>query len=111
MNARLFLIAISVSVVLLGNLQAQVQRYDRLCTDGDDYSTAFRVTKNGMEVWLNTSHQMKNKESRRLVRVQCSGGTIGSADVLPSPINQREENTYQRYLDGSPTFPYCDTTY
>ncbi len=93
------------------SLSAQVQRYDRLCTDGDDYSTAFRVTKNGMEVWLNTSFKMKNKESRRLVRVQCNGGNISAADVLPSPINQEERDGYHRYLDGSPTFPYCDTSY
>jgi hypothetical protein len=92
-------------------IHAQPARYMDLCTKGDDYATAFRTTVNGIEVWLNSSNGMKNPRSRRMVRSLCGNTSVGKLDALPWPVNQKEENDLRVYLDGSPTFPYCDTSY
>ncbi|MBN8573840.1 MAG: PD40 domain-containing protein [Candidatus Kapabacteria bacterium] len=100
-----------MSICLPLSTIAQVQQYKELCTPNDDYATSFRTVKNGVEIWLNTSDGMKNTRSRRLIKVQCNNSTLLNGNVLPEPINQREENSHRVYLDGSPTFAYCDTTY
>ena len=100
-----------MSICLPLSTIAQVQQYKELCTPNDDYATSFRTVKNGVEIWLNTSDGMKNSRSRRLIKVQCNNSTLLNGNVLPEPINQREENSHRVYLDGSPTFAYCDTTY
>ncbi|MFN8368707.1 MAG: hypothetical protein U0Y96_15835 [Candidatus Kapaibacterium sp.] len=105
-------VILSVLFVCSVSVTAQVQKYSPLCTKGDDYATAFRTTKNGMEIWLNTSNGMKNSRSRHLVRIGCGSGSVaGAVDVLPAPVNQQEESAARVYLDGSPTFSYCDTAY
>lgn len=96
------------------NLQAQVERFTALNSKGDDYATSFRTTSRGVEIWLNTSQGMKNIRSRRMVRALCTNAPSSSKsalEVLPFPINQEELNSTNVYLDGSPTFAACDTSY
>ena len=105
------LVAVQVQSQAQSQAQAQVQRYDRLCTAGDDYSTAFRSTRGGTEIWFNSSFGMRNPESRRLVRVHCDTSGGNGFAPLPAPVNQEERDAFRRVLDGSPTFPVCDTSY
>ena len=109
MLQKIIILALLVSA--FSESHGQVQQYKELCTPNDDYATSFRTVRNGVEIWLNTSDGMKNNRSRRLVKVGCDNSTLSNAIVLPEPINQREENNHRVYLDGSPTFAYCDTTY